>query len=288
MADPIISKISVGDGATFTPSVDSDGVLSWSNNKNLPNPASVDIVQAVLNYGSGTFLPLVGDSTVTGSVEVTGGVTGNVTGNVTGDVTGDLTGNVTGDVTGNVTGNADTATSAESATKDGNGNNIANTYLPIVVGAVMAFAGSTSPAGWLLCDGSAVSRTDYADLYAVIGDTYGPGDGSTTFNLPNLVDKFIEGSTTAGTEKTAGLPNITGSVENRAWISSGGSAGGIFTNYNGAIVNGGKGDTFGAIASAASNTSNILEFDASQSNSIYGNANTVQPPALTMRYVIKY
>ena len=75
-------------------------------------------------------------------------------------------------------------------------------------GVVQAFAGNTTPQGWLLCDGSAVSRTNYAALYAVIGTTYGAGDGSTTFNLPNLVDKFVEGSATAGTVKSAGLPNI--------------------------------------------------------------------------------
>lgn len=51
MADPIIGQISVGDGATFTPSVDNAGVLSWSNNKNLTNPASVDLAQAVLDKG---------------------------------------------------------------------------------------------------------------------------------------------------------------------------------------------------------------------------------------------
>lgn len=52
-------------------------------------------------------------------------------------------------------------------------------------GAVIGYAGSTSPDGWLLCDGSAVSRTTYADLYTSIGTTFGIGDGSTTFNLPD-------------------------------------------------------------------------------------------------------
>lgn len=51
MADPIIGQISVGDGATFTPSVDNAGVLSWTNNKNLTNPATVDLAQAVLDKG---------------------------------------------------------------------------------------------------------------------------------------------------------------------------------------------------------------------------------------------
>ena len=55
-----------------------------------------------------------------------------------------------------------------------------------LTGFIQMFAGSTAPTGWLLCDGSAVSRTTYADLYAVIGTTYGSGNGSTTFNLPDL------------------------------------------------------------------------------------------------------
>jgi microcystin-dependent protein len=53
-------------------------------------------------------------------------------------------------------------------------------------GSVVMFAGSAAPTGWLLCDGSAVSRTTYAALFAAIGTTYGTGDGSTTFNLPDL------------------------------------------------------------------------------------------------------
>lgn len=50
----------------------------------------------------------------------------------------------------------------------------------------MPFAGSVAPQGYLFCDGSAVSRTDYATLFAVIGTTYGAGDGSTTFNVPDM------------------------------------------------------------------------------------------------------
>lgn len=56
---------------------------------------------------------------------------------------------------------------------------------PIPVGTVMHFAGSTAPAKWNLCDGSAISRTTYASLFSAIGTTYGVGDGSTTFNVPD-------------------------------------------------------------------------------------------------------
>ncbi len=61
------------------------------------------------------------------------------------------------------------------------------------VGTVTAFAGATVPAGTLLCDGSAVSRTVYASLFAQIGTTYGSGDGSTTFNLPDYRGMFLRG-----------------------------------------------------------------------------------------------
>jgi len=56
----------------------------------------------------------------------------------------------------------------------------------VPAGSVTMFAGATAPVGYLLCNGSAVSRTLYADLFTAIGTTYGVGDGSTTFNLPDL------------------------------------------------------------------------------------------------------
>jgi len=63
----------------------------------------------------------------------------------------------------------------------------------VPTGAVQAFAMTTVPSGWLTCDGSAVSRTDYADLFAAIGTIFGEGDGSTTFTLPSLKDTFVLG-----------------------------------------------------------------------------------------------
>jgi hypothetical protein len=60
-------------------------------------------------------------------------------------------------------------------------------------GCVLPYAGTTAPEGWLLCDGSAVSRTDYAGLFAVLGSTHGQGDGSTTFHIPDLRGRFVRG-----------------------------------------------------------------------------------------------
>lgn len=53
-------------------------------------------------------------------------------------------------------------------------------------GAIMMFGGSVAPSGWLVCDGSAISRTTFATLFSAIGVIYGPGDGATTFNLPDF------------------------------------------------------------------------------------------------------
>lgn len=156
------------------------------------------------------------------------------------------------------------------------------------VGVVQAFAGNTIPTGWLLCDGSAVSRTTYANLYACIGDTYGAGDGSTTFNLPNLVNKFIEGSSTAGTEKSAGLPNIEAYFSLRPSTST--SSASLISRSGGSFTRGGATDT-SAIGITTGSVSKVFEqvnLDASLSSSVYGNSTTVQPPALTMKYIIKY
>lgn len=78
-------------------------------------------------------------------------------------------------------------------------------------GTVNPFAGSSAPSGWLLCDGrsTGISRTTYAGLFAVIGTTYGAGDGSTTFNLPDLRGRVI-----------AGVDNMGGTDAGRLSISN--------------------------------------------------------------------
>lgn len=60
-------------------------------------------------------------------------------------------------------------------------------------GIVIPYSAAAAPTGWLICDGTAQSRTTYSALFAVIGTTYGVGDGSTTFNLPNAKSKVIVG-----------------------------------------------------------------------------------------------
>ena len=76
-------------------------------------------------------------------------------------------------------------------------------------GIVTTFAGSTAPSGWLMCDGTAISRDTYSALFTAIGTTYGVGDGSTTFNLPDLRSKVPVGKAASGTFSTLG--GFTGS-----------------------------------------------------------------------------
>lgn len=87
-----------------------------------------------------------------------------------------------------------------------------------LIGQVSFFTMSTAPTGWLKCNGAAISRTTYAKLFAVTGTTYGVGDGSTTFNLPDLRGEFIRGfddgravdsGRTFGTAQAAAMLNHT-------------------------------------------------------------------------------
>ena len=90
----------------------------------------------------------------------------------------------------------------------------APTTAGVPTGSYAAYAGSTAPTGWLLCYGQAVGRSAYANLYAVISTTYGTGDGSTTFNIPDLRGRTLfgldnMGGSAAGRLTGSNLGNIT-------------------------------------------------------------------------------
>ena len=74
----------------------------------------------------------------------------------------------------------------------------AATSVLMPIGAIMPYAGSTAPTGYLLCDGAAISRTTYSSLFGIVGITYGAGDASTTFNLPDLRGRVIAGQDDMG------------------------------------------------------------------------------------------
>ncbi len=95
-------------------------------------------------------------------------------------------------------GSVGIGTSSPSTALEVNGRIKDQTGFVMPVGLISTYGGSVAPVGWLICNGAAISRTTYADLFAVIGTTYGVGDGSTTFNLPDLRGVFVRGSGTSG------------------------------------------------------------------------------------------
>lgn len=118
-------------------------------------------------------------------------------------------------------------------------------------GAVIPYAGSSAPDGWLLCDGSAVSRTTYANLYAAIGTAFGAGNGSTTFTLPDLRGRVAAmrgsgqsvGDTAGADSKTiarSNLPNEKLKVRNNGeWLldtAISGSGGGFPVSIGGSVT----------------------------------------------------
>ena len=114
-------------------------------------------------------------------------------------------------------------------------------------GFVYSFAGSKAPAGFLLCDGAAYSRTAYSELFAAIGITYGAGDGSTTFNVPNYAGRVLVGAGSgyalgavggeaAHTLTVSEMPSHTHGVNNqntKQYVVPVGSDYGLITNSSG-------------------------------------------------------
>ena len=172
-----------------------------------------------------------------------------------------------------------------------------------VAGSVTMFAGDVVPTGYLLCDGSAVSRTTYSKLYLAIGDRYGAGDGSTTFNLPNLKGKIPVGYDSTDTDfntlgKTGGekthqltkaeQPKVTGAFLGRLFGTSQTNLVGNWSGDNQVFKLSFDGDRWSKYinandANATKNTTKI-SFDNQGNDEAHNNLQ----PYITMNYIIKY
>lgn len=98
--------------------------------------------------------------------------------------------------------------------------NLAGSFLP--AGVIMQYGGAAAPTGWLLCDGSAIDRTTYSVLFTAISTTYGTGNGTTTFNLPDLRGRLPIGSGTGVTTEACTTQSGGGLVvasNNTKWIT---------------------------------------------------------------------
>lgn len=90
------------------------------------------------------------------------------------------------------------------------------------VGIIQAYPGSSAPDGWLMCYGQAVSRTTYAALFSVCGTIYGSGDGSTTFNVPDLRGRVIAGKDNMGGTSADRLTGLSGGIDGDTLANTGG------------------------------------------------------------------
>lgn len=159
-------------------------------------------------------------------------------------------------------------------------NKIENQLVELnVVGSVSMFAGSTAPTGWLLCNGAAVSRTTYSDLFDIIGTTYGEGDGTTTFNLPNLKGKVIVGHDSSDEDfdtlgQTGGEKEHTLTQDELPRVD-------IETNFAQTAGGNGSGLVYGTKTGSSNNY--LIK------NVNYGGlAHNIMQPYMVMNYIIKY
>lgn len=139
----------------------------------------------------------------------------------------------------------------------------------------------SSLTGYLLCDGRAVSRSTYANLFSVIGVNFGVGDGVTTFNVPDYRGCFLRGlggdsALDMYTKQPMGAPNITGNVISQEDGRS--RVGGAFYR------NGNTNDR----PTYTGSTGGLVSMEASRSNSIYGSASEIRPVNYAVNIFIKY
>jgi len=164
-------------------------------------------------------------------------------------------------------------------------------------GTILPWTTSSVPTGFLECDGAAVSRSTYSTLFGVISTTYGTGDGSSTFNLPNLADNVPMGksgtkalASTGGANTVSSTGNISGSTANATLTTAqlashshtgGGSAGG--NSPQNVSPSGGINFAPGNTGNAGSGQGHSHNMSANFS----GDATSVLQPYLTLIYIIK-
>lgn len=155
-----------------------------------------------------------------------------------------------------------------------------NDAVKLSPGMIFPYGGSYAPAGYLVCDGSAISRTTYSALFTAIGVTFGIGNGIDTFNIPDLRGKFIRGyggdSGSLGATQAEGLPNITGSFS--PVIAVYGSASGAFS----------FGNTVPGLPGDPAVNDKVVTFSASRSSDIYGASSHVTPVNTAVNFIIRY
>lgn len=156
------------------------------------------------------------------------------------------------------------------------------------IGDIKASVKNANHDNWFLCNGQAINRVTYSELFALIGTKFGAGDGTTTFNLPDYRGKFLRGlggnsASDIYTTQAEGLPNITGN-DSVAHDTNFSLPSGAFEVFSGS-TNGKLGGQYFGIFSGTKKY--MVSFDASRSSKIYGSSNHVTPINQAVNYFIK-
>jgi microcystin-dependent protein len=156
-----------------------------------------------------------------------------------------------------------------------------------VVGQIVAYGGSSAPSGWALCDGSAISRTTFADLFAALGTTFGVGDGSTTFNIPDLRGRFPLGKDNMG---GSSANRVTDAQADTLGGSSGAETKNIEHTHPGGTT-GGPSSTVFVDDNSGGTDYNVGSETHTHTTTSTGNGGSttqdVMNPYLTLNYIIK-
>lgn len=174
-------------------------------------------------------------------------------------------------------------------------SSVTEQFVPI--GMMAPYAGATEPTGWLLCFGQAVSRTTYAALFAVLSTTYGSGDGSTTFNIPDIRGRVIAGQDDMGGTSANRLTGLSGGVDGDILGGTGGAESHTLTvaqmpshSHIDGYSNAGGGGTYGDTTAASAQDMGMSGTGTTHPNtsSTGGDAahNNVQP-TIILNYIIK-